>query len=258
MPQGLSLIRKTSNSASQDDLDQAAGKLFAMFIEREKEFGFNPAITVNYPDLAEGDFLTDPVGHINRLVTALAKDGEPIDRIVLLTTFGARLASPLAAAGYASEAIDWPAGPDETTWFQHQTAADGAVRTLYLEAVDEADPKIRPNFALELNDADGKLRGGACGSIHERDGARYAYLATMTLDTGLPAGTGQWLGEALIEFMRDEGVKVIHLGTQTAGPFYRDKLGFRITHTVLPALRIRNDPKAGEVTTDLVMMERLI
>jgi hypothetical protein len=207
MPDALSLKRKTLRNASQAELDEAAGKLFSMFVEREKEFGFNPAIVVDYPDVTDPDaspFLDDAAGYIDRLVTRLEGEGAPIDQIVALTTFGARLTEPLMQAGFVGAPIDMPAGPDDTTWYRRKPISSGAGRTLYLEAVNEADPKIRPSFALELHDSDAKLRGGACGSIHKRDGARYAYLATMTLDAGLPAGTGQWLGEALIAFMRDE------------------------------------------------------
>lgn len=261
MPTGLHLSRKTLATASQAELDRTAGELFSMFIEREKEFGFNPAVVVDYPDVTNPDksqFLAAPAAYIERLVARLNGDGNPITQIVLLTTFGALISAPLTAAGYAEAPIDMPAGPDDTTWYRTHTEDQRSGRTLYLEAVDEADPKIRPSFVLELRDTDGRLRGGACGSIHERDGARYAYLATMTLDSGLQPGTGQWLGEALIQFMRDEGVKAIHLGTQTAGPFYRDKLGFRITHTVLPKLRVRTDNNRNQIFTDLVMMERVL
>lgn len=261
MSNGLSLTRKTLRNTSQTDLDDAASKLFSMFIEREKEFGFNPAIIVDYPDIndpANSPFLADATRYIDSLTSKLETEGGPIGQIVLLTTYGTQLSGPLAAAGFSEKPIDMPAGPDDTTWYRRMPANSTTSRTLYLEAVNEADPKIRPSFALELTDAAGQLRGGACGSIHERNGAHYAYLATMTLDAGLPAGTGQWLGEALVQFMRDEGVKAIHLGTQTAGPFYRDKLGFQITHTVLPALRVRKDANGGEITTDLVMMERVL
>ncbi len=260
MPSEHRLTRKTLRSAGQAELDEAAANLFAMFIEREKEFSFNPAIRIDYPDVADpsaSPFLADAPGYIDRLAAALEGEGGLIGRIVALTTFGAALTGPLRRAGFDVTPIDMPAGPDGTVWCSRQMNG-GAGRTLYVEAVDEADPKIRPQFALELHDGDGRLRGGACGSIHRRDGRRFAYLATMTLDRGLPAGFGKWLGEALIDFMRDEGVHAIHLGTQTAGPFYRDKLGFRITHTVLPALRLRRDAGGAEIPTDLVMMERIV
>lgn len=261
MPTGFTLTRKTLRDVSQAELDDAAGRLFSMFIEREKEFGFNPGIIVDYPDLtnpAANPFLDDVAGYVDRLVTRLEGDGGPINQIVLLTTFGARLGASLTAANYVEKPIDMPAGPDDTAWYRRNSPGIASGRTLYIEAVDEADPKIRANFALELHDGGGRLRGGACGSIHQRGGLRYAYLATMTLDAGLPPGTGQWLGEALITFMRDEGVSAIHLGTQTAGPFYRNKLGFRITHTILPTLRVRRDADGREITTDLVMMERIL
>lgn len=255
---GLNLIAKTRRDTAQDDLDSAALALFQLFLKRDQEFGFNADIVVEYPDIndpASSLLLAGPAAYVAERIAELERQGSPIRRVVLLTTFGDSIGKPLVAAGYDRTPVDMPAGPDFTTWFQLERPRTGDSRTLYLEAVNEADEKIRPSFALELVDADGQLRGGACGSINDRDGRRYCYLATMTLDTGLPPGAGTKLGEALFNFLRGEGIDTIHLGTQTAGPFY-EKLGFKITHTVLPKLRLRQGADCRTIFTDLVMMER--
>ena len=79
----------------------------------------------------------------------------------------------------------------------------------------------------------------------------------MTLDNGLPNGTGTALGKKLIDVLRAEGVTAIHLGTQTAGPFY-EKLGFSVTHRLVLGLRTRRAANGVLVQTDLVMMERKV
>jgi len=242
----------TTATASRAQLDAGAAELFGLFLSREKEFGFNPDVVVEYPDIAaEGPFLSDPAG----FVAARRAEGAPFARVVILTTFADRVHNALAAQGFAARPIDMPAGPDHTAAFLWP--ADGTQpkgRTLYLEAVNEADEKIRPNFVLRLLDEAGQLQGGACGSIHARDGRSYAYLATMTLAEGLPPTTGTSLGAALLELLRREGVATVHLGTQTAGPFY-EKLGFRTTLRLVPALRYRQAGEGRLIPHDLVMME---
>ena len=258
MEGGLELKTMSLNDTAQTDLDESAAEIFALFMKRETEFGFVPDITIDYPDIAasgEALFLTAPVAYIDARIAALSREGDPIAKVVILTTFGDRLTAALVAAGYRSTRIDMPAGPDFTFWFERDIPGVDVGRTLYLEAVNETDEKIRPNFSLELRDKTGALRGGACGSIHDREDERYAYLATMTLDICLPTGTGAKLAEALLDFLRSLGVATVHLGTQTAGPFYQ-KLGFQITHTVLPRLRFRNLDDGAKVFTDLVMLER--
>ncbi len=89
-------------------------------------------------------------------------------------------------------------------------------RTPCVEAVNEADEKIRRSFSLELRDGAGRLRGGACGAVHETDGKRFAYLAAVTLDVGLPPSTGIALGQAPFDFLPSLGVSTVHLCTQTA------------------------------------------
>ena len=253
---GLTLTVRMSDVHDRADLAGGAEGLFNLFLAREPEFGFNPDVVVDYPDLSAGaasPFLADAPAHVADRIAALEADGGPIGRAIVLTTYADAVGEGLTAAGWRGERIDMPAGPDGT-WTYRLDRSD-ARRTLYLEAVNETDPKIRPDFLLELHDADGRLRGGAWGSLHERDGRRYAYIATMTLDVGLPPGVGTRLGQALETTLRDAGVVAAHLGTQTAGPFY-ERLGFRITHRVLPELRVRVGDGGARTTTDLVMMER--
>lgn len=252
------LIRMTRSTTSQALLDASATALFRLFLVREKEFAFNPNIIVDYPaieDSLPAPFLTQPIRYIGNLCRRLnAGPASPISRIVILTTFGNRLAVPLRTAGYQATSISMPAGPNFTMCFEREFTVQPKERTLYIEAVNEADEKIRTSFVIELLDDRGRLCGGACGSIHESDGQRFAYLATMTLDVDLPPATGITLGEALLDFLRTQGVNTVHLGTQTAGPFYQ-KLGFRIVHTVLSRLRSRISFDGQAVFTDLVMME---
>jgi len=253
---GLTLTARTSDAVDRAELGAGAEALFALFLKREPEFGFNPLITVDYPDLSSVDaspFLVDAPAYVVDRIAALEASGEPVGRVVILTTYAEAVNLALDGAGWTGQAIDMPAGPDGT-WTWRLDRSDAA-RTLYIEAVNEADPKIRPDFLLELHDAEGALRGGAWGSIHERAGRRYAYVATMTLDAGLAPGVGTRLGQALDETLRAAGVTTVHLGTQTAGPFY-ERLGYRMTHRVLPELRRRPDGGLGWVSTDLMMMER--
>ncbi|WP_282008856.1 GNAT family N-acetyltransferase [Brevundimonas aveniformis] len=253
---GLTLTARTSEAVDRADLKPGAEALFRLFLQREPEFGFNPDITVDYPEIDQGvdsPFLDDAPAYLAKRLAELAAEGRSVGRVVILTTWADRVGAALTAAGWTGQPIDMPAGPDGT-WTYALNRSDGA-HTLYVEAVNEADPKIRPDFLLELHDADGRLRGGAWGSIHDRDGQRYAYLATMTLDEGLPPGVGTALGQAVDAAMRQAGVGVVHLGTQTAGPFYR-RLGYRITHNLVPGLRVRTDANGQTISTDLVMMER--
>ena len=78
---------------------------------------------------------------------------------------------------------------------------------------NDADEKIRPSFSIELRDGAGRLRGGTYGAVHELGGKRFAYLAAMTLDVGLPPSTGIAFGKALLDFLRSLGVSYVHLGT---------------------------------------------
>jgi N-acetylglutamate synthase-like GNAT family acetyltransferase len=243
----LDLAILTRNDTDAAKLEHAANAVFDLFLARHEEFGFGADVTAHYPDIADpttSAFLADPVSYIAQRIAA---SRDPIGRVVLLTTHGDRTLSPLAAAGYGDTAIVMPAGPDFAV-VSMQMPGNG--RTLYVEAVDEADPDVLPDFVLELRDGEGGLRGGACGSI----GGDYAYLSIMALDAGLPRQTGRKLAQALLGHLRHQSVKIVHLGTQTAGPFYA-KLGFATTHTVLPRLRTRRGTDGRQVATDLQMME---
>ena len=98
----------------------------------------------------------------------------------------------------------------------------------------------------------GRLCAGAYGSIHERQGKRYAYLATMAPASGMPRGTGTEIVKQLVQFLRGQEVQAIHLGAQTAGRFY-EKSGCKVEQRLIRSLRIRR--KDGqEVLSDLVML----
>ena len=239
----------------REQLDSEAMAIYGMFAQREREFGFGPDIVIEYPaidDPRTSGFLTDPTGYIADRLPEIEQRG-PIGRIVILTTYGQQLLGPLTAAGYLADQIDLPAGPDHTYAFTLDRAVPAAGRVLYLEAVNEADEKIRPTFVLKLLDRDGQLCGGACGSVHARDGQRYAYLATLTLIAGLPPGTGTALARAMIAELRRQGVVTVHLGTQTAGRFY-EKLGFHVTHRLVSGLRMRDSAGGQHLRDDLVML----
>ena len=252
------LVRLTRSNTTQAALDASAFALFQLFLIREKEFDCNPNVTVDYPAVEappSAPFLTQPAAYIDGLLERLNGDAAPaIGRVVILTTFADRLTVPLRAEGYSATPVSMPAGPDFTACFERELDDLPGGRTLYIEAVNEADEKIRPSFSIELRDGEGRLRGGACGAVHEFNGKRFAYVAAMTLDVGLPPSTGIALGKAMLAFLRRLGVNTVHLGTQTAGPFYQ-KLGFRTVHTVLPRLRSRQGVDGQMVFTDLVMME---
>lgn len=251
------LAGATRDTAPQQVLDDHARALFGLFLERERDFGFNPDVVTEYPDVADPEssaFLADPLTVIARHRPALAQSGAPVSRVMVLTTYADRLGPVLTAAGYRMQSIDMPAGPDHTAAFIHDFPEAGPGRTLYLEAVNEADEKIRPGFALTMRDASGRLCGGASGSLHARDGRLYAYLATMTIMAGLPPGTGTKLAGAMLDFLRGLGVSTVHLGTQTAGPFY-EQVGFRVTRRLIPELRNRRTADGRVVPHDLVMLE---
>ena len=247
----------SSDATPRDALDAAAGAIFSLFLEREREFDFNPAVVAEYPDIADpgtSRLLTSPLAYIAERCKALNASGAAITRVAILTTYGERLHSSLGAAGYQVTRIEMPAGPDHTYAFvRSQGTSAEAGRTLYLEAVNEADAKIRPSFVARLTDATGRLCGGACGSVHAHGGVRFAYLATMTTAADLPATTGTQFAGVLLDFLRAQNVKTIHLGTQTAGPFY-EKVGFKVVHRLVPALRTRQAGDGRRVAHDLVMM----
>lgn len=68
-----------------------------------------------------------------------------IDEVVILTTYGNTLVSPLAADGYDVEKIEMPAGPDHTFKFSKTLSGKKHLSQqckLYIEAVNEQDEKI--------------------------------------------------------------------------------------------------------------------
>lgn len=120
-------------------------------------------MVVEYPaleDPATSAFLNDPLAVIAACCAALARDGDPVARVIVLTTYADRLEPVLRAAGYLVQPIDMPAGPGPHRRLDPRFPETGAGRTLYLEAVNEADEKIRPGFALTMRDASGRLRWG--------------------------------------------------------------------------------------------------
>ncbi|MFE8585942.1 GNAT family N-acetyltransferase [Sphingomonas sp. NCPPB 2930] len=243
-------------SASRRDLDVAAALVFNLFLEREAEFGVHPSVFIDYPDLADRSphgFLADAAHHVARQADAMARDGEPAGRIVVLTTYGDIVTDSFTAAGYAVVPIDMPAGPDHTCAFVlGPDAPPEGTRTLYVEAVNEADEKIRPTFVLTLKDEGGALVAGASGAVHERDGRRYAYLSTLTTASQASGSTGTMLAGEVVQFLRQAGVHTIHLGTQTAARFYQ-KVGFGIDHRLVRGIRTRMTD-GQEVRDDLVML----
>lgn len=252
----LRFDRLTLADTSPQVMQDEAAAIFELFLQREAEFGIHPSVVIHYPDVSDRSdkgFIGDAARYVAAQVDTLASEGRAADRIVVLTTFGDLVGPSLAAAGFRSIPIDMPAGPDHTYAFTLDPATPArSGLTLYVEAVNEADEKIRPAFVLKLTDGKGRLHGGACGSIHERGGRRYAYLATMTTEAEAARGTGTCLAKELLRFLRDQGVSTVHLGTQTAAAFYQ-KLGFRVVHRLVPGMRTR---MAGgrEIREDLVML----
>lgn len=252
----LRFDRLTLPGTSPQMMQDEAAAIFELFLKREAEFGVHPSVVIHYPDIANRShrgFIGNAARYVADRADALASEGCAADHIVVLTTFGDLVEPSLVAAGFKSIRIDMPAGPDHTYAFTLERAASTmAGRTLYVEAVNEADEKIRPAFVLKLTNGEGRLHGGACGSIHERDGRRYAYLATMTTAAEAAKGTGTYLAEELFRFLRDQSVSTVHLGTQTAAAFY-EKLGFKVVHRLVPGMRTRvMDGK--EIRDDLVML----
>lgn len=245
----------TRADTAKEELHDASAAILALFLERESEFSVHPSVVIDYPDLSDAStsgFLADAPAYVSRLPASLVETASAT-RIVVLTTYGDIVGPSFKASGYETVHIDMPAGPDHTAAFVLDPAeSDSDMRTLYIEAVNEADEKIRPSFVLMLTDMRGQLCGGACGSIHDRDGKRYAYLATMTLIPGMPQGSGTAIVEELLRFLRRQEVCTVHLGTQTAGRFY-EKMGFKVDHRLIRNLRVRQN-NGQEVLGDLVML----
>ncbi|KMN76834.1 hypothetical protein VK98_19980 [Chromobacterium sp. LK11] len=242
------------SSASQQRLRDEQQALFALLIEREREFGFNPDITVEYPE-ALSELLDSPAAYLGaRIRAAEASRGRPFARVVVLTTYGDALGGPLTAAGYREEIIDMPAGPDNTRGYAREWRDDG-VGVFYLEAVNEMDEKIQPSFVFKLEDEAGELLAGMSGSVSEQNGERCAYIATVVARGDAPAGTGSQVAAAVWRYLSEQGVARVNLGTQTAGRFY-ERQGFRVIHTIVPLLRHRTGDDGSRVWQDLVIMRK--
>lgn len=245
----------TLADTAHETIREQSAAIFDLFLKREAEFDVHDSVVIDYPDLSDSSevgFLADAATYADRRAALLA-EGVPAVRIVVLTTYGDVVRSSFEAAGYDFIAIDMPAGPEHTAAFiLEPSASDWDGRTLYIEAVNEDDDKIKPSFVLRLSDPMGGLCGGACGVIHERQGKRYAYLATMALASDMPQGTGSEIMEQLLKFLRRQNVEAVHLGTQTAARFY-EKIGFKVDHRLIKNLRVRR--KDGqEFLGDLVML----
>lgn len=246
----------TLADTSKEKLRDEAAAILALFLERESEFSVHPSVVIDYPDLTDASpsgFLADAAAYVGRRAASMVDNSAATMRIVVLTTYGDIVGPSFAAAGYETVQIDMPAGPDHTAAFVlTPTEPCSDIPTLYIEAVNEDDEKIRPSFVLKLTDMRGQLCGGACGSIHERHGKRYAYLATMTLVSGMPQGSGTAIMAQLMQFLRTQKVGTVHLGTQTAGRFY-EKMGFKVDHRLIRNLRVRQE-NGQQVLGDLVML----
>ncbi len=248
-----------SAETARETLCNEAAAIFDIFLQRETEFGVNPSVTIDYPDLDDksaSGFLSDAAAYVRRRVAAIAIV-PAVSRIVVLTTYSDLVWPSFEAAGYHPTVIDMPAGPEHTAAFILESGRpDSCGRTLYIEAVNEQDEKIRPSFVLKLSAASGRLIGGACGAISERDGNRYAYLATLALASEAPSGMGTALVDQLVHFLRQQQVVAVHLGTQTAGSFY-EKNGFHVDHRLITDLRVRQH-NGQTIFGDLVMLSRVL
>lgn len=241
------------DNSSPDKLSERQLMLFALLQQREQEFGFNQNVIVHYP---EASFLTAPLDYLDQLILEQQQQGHLINEVVILTTYQ-ELYSPLTQSGYLHEAVHMPAGPDHTAIFRAYYGSQPAGKTLYIEAVNEQDPKIRPTFVLMLHDENGELQGGMSGSIYSTDNRRYAYIGTVVVQPGQPAGTGTLLANTVLEYLTQQGVYEVNLGTQTAEPFYA-KLGFQTIHHIVPALRHRTASDGAVLPHNLVIMSKML
>ena len=240
-------------NSTQEERLAAQGALFTLLLAREKELGFNPDVIAVCP---EADFIDSPTHWLHHRLEAAGKDGVTIAEIVILTTYAA-VRGPLEADGFHCEPVHMPAGPNHTAVFKKTLMSGVAGKTLYVEAVNEADPKIRPTFVFSLRDAAGELAGGVSGSIFEANGRAYAYIGTVVVREGLPAGTGGDLLERALAYLKARNVYEVNLGTQTAQPFYA-KHGFETLQTVVPGLRCRTKADGTREALNLVMMSKVL
>lgn len=241
------------NNSSPDRLSERQLMLFALLQQREQEFGFNQNVIVHYP---EASFLTAPLDYLDQLILEQQQQGHLINEVVILTTYQ-ELYSPLTQSGYLHEAVHMPAGPDHTAIFRAHCGSQPAGKILYIEAVNEQDPKIQPTFVLMLRDEHGELQGGMSGSIWTQDKRRYAYIGTVVVQPGQPARNGTLLANTVLEYLTQQGVYEVNLGTQTAEPFYA-KLGFQTIHHIVPALRHRTASDGAVQPHNLVIMSKML
>jgi GNAT superfamily N-acetyltransferase len=241
------------DNSAPDELSEKQLALFALLQLREQEFGFNPDVIVHYP---EASFLAAPIDYLDQLISEQQQQGHLINELVILTTYP-QLHAPLVERGYRHEAVHMPAGPDHTAIFRVQYGTHAAGKTLYIEAINEQDPKIRPTFVLMLRDEHGELQGGMSGSIWTQDERQYAYIGTVVVQPGQPAGTGTLLANTVLDYLTRQGVCEVNLGTQTAEPFYT-KLGFKAIHHIVPALRHRTASDGTKLPHNLVIMSKLL
>ncbi|WP_429037318.1 GNAT family N-acetyltransferase [Aeromonas veronii] len=241
------------DNSSPDKLSERQLMLFALLQLREQEFGFNPNVIVHYP---ETRFLNAPLDYLAQLIAAQQQQGNLISEVVILTTYP-QVQAPLVDHGYRHEAVHMPAGPDHTAIFRMHCGSYPTGKTLYIEAVNEQDPKIRPTFVLMLRDENGELQGGMSGSIWNQDERRYAYIGTVVVRPEQPAGSGTRLANTVLEYLTQQGVYEVNLGTQTAEPFYA-KLGFQTIHHIVSALRHRMASDGTQLPHNLVIMSKLL
>jgi N-acetylglutamate synthase-like GNAT family acetyltransferase len=240
-------------NSTPDELSEKQLALFALLQLREQEFGFNPDVIVHYP---EASFLTAPLDYLDQRILEQQQQGHLINEVVILTTY-LQVQALLGERGYRHEAVHMPAGPDHTAIFRVQCGTHVAGKTLYVEAVNEQALKIRPTFVLMLRDEHGELQGGMSGSIWTKEERRYAYIGTVAVQPGQPAGTGTLLASTVLEYLMQQGVCEVNLGTQTAEPFYT-KLGFQTIHHIVSALRHRIAEDGTELPHNLVIMSKLL
>lgn len=249
----------TPSETTEQTVSEHCAAIIDLFASREAEFDFHESVDVNYPDLSDTStfgFLSNAAEYAARQAEMLSQELSAL-RVVILTTYGDRVRSSCEAAGYSYQPIEMPAGPEHTAAFILEPRTfDGNARTLYIEAVNENDDKIKPTFVMRLTQPNGDVCGGAFGSIHEREGRRYAYLAAMTLASGLPQGTGVAFMEQLLQYLKSQSVEVVHVGTQTAAKFY-EKAGFKVEHRLIKNLRIRHQD-GQKVEGDLAILSRAL
>lgn len=248
-----------SNASAQQLIDAQAA-LFTMLSQREKEFGFNPHIIIEYPN-SIADFLNEPIAYLETCISAIqTTHNKFIKEIIILTTYGDRLINTLGLHDYVAEKINMPAGPEHTFKFSKvlreiHPPSDHLACTLYVEAVNEQDEKIRPTFILNVYDTQGALCGGMSGSIAHIESKKYAYIATVVTHAHAPKLTGSHITQAALMYFKKMGVKQVDLGTQTADRFY-EKQGFHISHTILSKLRNRVGKEGHLIHHDLVIMRK--